>query len=163
MARKAKNPHEIQAGLFSTEQAPLHLPTCEEMQRDVKLTREHKQLGAFVSEHPVDPWKAKHASKITHGCSDYHGMLDKQRDIVVVAIVTDVEERGRIAWVKIEDDTGSCDVLCFSDELERYRFALSKWDISAFSLSMRFDAHRAPAVQLRKAHRLAKFNYSTKL
>lgn len=163
MARKAKNPHDMQCGLFTTDQAPLHLPTCEEMQRDVKLTREHKAIGAFLSEHPVDPWKAKFAERVTHGCGDSHAMIEARVDIFVIGLVTDFDERGRIAWLKVEDETGECGVLCFSDEIERYRFALSKWDISAFSLAVRFDANRAPTLQLKKAHRLAKFNYSSKL
>lgn len=161
--RKASKKSAGQGGLFSTEQAPIHLPQCEEMSRDALLSGERRVLGTFVSGHPVDPFKASHAGRYTHGCSQHHEMIADGGRIVVIGLIVEVIPRGRISWVKVEDETGEAELLCFSDEMERFRFALSKWDISAILIGIRHDAHRAPALQLKRATRLGRFAYEPRL
>lgn len=161
--KKATHRDPSQAGLFSIDQAPLKLPVCDEMSRDELLSGERRVLGAFVSGHPVDPFKIKHAGRYTHGVSQHHQMIETDGRIVVIGLVVDVIERGRIYWIKIEDETGEAEILCFSDEYERFRFALSKWDISAIGITIRRDAHRAPALQLKQATRLGRFAYEPRL
>jgi DNA polymerase III alpha subunit len=165
MVRKATKPRENQPSLFSIEQAPLVLDSCEEWPENVRLSREFDILGTFVSAHPVDAYREKHIAKLTHRPGDYHGMVEFKGRICVLGIVmasVPPTPTRRVGFVTVSDPCGSAEYLVFSDDWDRYCFAMRKWDISAFSLAVRHSPNRAPALQVKSAARLGTFEFSRK-
>jgi DNA polymerase-3 subunit alpha len=147
--------HAGQVGLFAAPTVEdLPLADLPDWPDDTRLWHERRVLGAFVSGHPVIPRREARADSFTHRCRD---SFDMERSvgarIVVAGLVRRYEQRPRIAFLTLEDETGAFDCIAFSDEFERFAHCLMVNAILAVQLKPRFDNDRR-SLQLVNAFRL---------
>lgn len=156
-----QRPHEAlgQGGLFA--EAPiedlkfLELP---EFPQDELLWRERVATGAFLTGHPLDRYRDKLVGKTTHVCREGFDMLGSGTSvrIVVAGLVRSFRRAPRMAFVTLEDHTGTIDVMAFSEEADRYAYALEQDSLVALQLKPKYDNDRS-SLRILKAHQLGRF------
>lgn len=145
-----------QAGLFGdavTED--LNLIELPEWDEDTKLYNERKALGCFLTGHPILKARAKYERSITHTCRERDDMLrsDSRSRIVVAGMIVRYEIAGRIAFLEVQDQTGTLDTILFSEEQQRFAHCLMVNSLVALKLKPRHSETRS-SLQLIEAHRL---------
>ena len=84
-----------------------------------KLRYEKEATGLYITGHPLNNWKDALSRLTTHTIGDLSGLNNKS-DVrvggVIHALRETITKRGdKMAFVMLEDLTGSCDVIIFSD------------------------------------------------
>lgn len=104
------------------------LPLQEELSLEEKLEREREMLGFYFSGHPLDAFSEEMQGFTTHRMEDIENSPCGKATIAgTVTAVRPIDSRkGPMAFVTISDQNGSCEVIFFSDSLERYRSLLSE-------------------------------------
>lgn len=93
------------------------LPEMEEFSQRELLAFEKQLFGFYLTAHPLAPLLNKLATKVTYSLKDVDPAIKKP--IVVGGIITRVRKimtkngNNEMAFVKIEDSTGSCDLVVF--------------------------------------------------
>lgn len=113
-----------QIGLFGQEDSQDNslrkgLPKIDELPRNQLLAFEKELLGFYLTEHPLSPYLALLSTKVTHKIKDLSLEKDIGKKVVLGGIVTGVRriltrrKNTEMAFVKIEDDTGSIETVVF--------------------------------------------------
>ncbi len=92
------------------------------------LTKEKEVLGFYVSSHPLDRWKGWTNCFATHTTAAIKECKQDQRVVVgamIQSVRTVVVKNGRsagqkMAIVTVEDSTGACDCVLFTDAYQRF-------------------------------------------
>lgn len=132
ISSKNKRDSEGQFGLFETDEkkdikkAPLDtLPDIKEFTQEEKLSLEKQLLGFYLTEHPLTSLLAQISGRITHKLfelsSDEHtGQKVKVGGIVASQRIVITKNGGReMAFVTLEDDTGTLDLVVFPTVFEK--------------------------------------------
>jgi DNA polymerase-3 subunit alpha len=117
-----------QSSLFGGGEAAGHayapaLPTVDAWSRGEQLRHERDLMGFYVSGHPLDDYAAESKAFATVKFGESAGVMHES-DVTGIGIVTDVVRKtsksGRpMAFVTIEDTTGTSEVVLFAQSLER--------------------------------------------
>ncbi|MBV9248887.1 MAG: DNA polymerase III subunit alpha [Acetobacteraceae bacterium] len=118
-----------QIALFGEAGAPppLPLPECPDWPPLERLSFEAEAIGFHLSAHPLDAYAQALRRLGVIGCSQVEARAQAGVARVRLAgVVVGVKERvtrtgSRMAWVRISDATGSCEVTLFSEVLSRAR------------------------------------------
>ncbi len=116
-----------QMSLFGGDAAPEpvipSLPEEEEMPLEEKLEREREMLGFYFSGHPLDSFREEIAGFTTHSLDQVAESSCGRAVIAGTVISTRTIEtrKGQMAFVTVADSSSSCEVIFFSDSLERCR------------------------------------------
>ena len=99
------------------------LPTVDPWGRGEQLRHERDLMGFYVSGHPLDDYAAETKAFATVQFGNSAGVMHES-DVTGIGIVTDVVRRtsksGRpMAFVMLEDTTGTSEVVLFAQSLER--------------------------------------------
>jgi DNA polymerase-3 subunit alpha len=99
------------------------LPTVDVWGRAEQLRHERDLMGFYVSGHPLDDYAAETKAFATVSFGDSAGVMHES-DVTGIGIVTEVVRRtsksGRpMAFVMLEDTTGTSEVVLFAQSLER--------------------------------------------
>ncbi|MEZ5065591.1 MAG: DNA polymerase III subunit alpha [bacterium] len=100
------------------------LPEAETWSPSQLLTLEKEALGVYYSGHPLDRWGTEVRSFATARVAELEELADG-RDVVLGGLVTGVrvafDKRGnRMAFLEIEDFTGTVEAIVFSEPMQRY-------------------------------------------
>ena len=116
--------HSLFAGVDGLEDLPLSLKPAPPADRQVKLSWERELLGMYITEHPFIDYRRELKSIIvplkdlaakTHGeVVNIGGMIISSKKVIT-------RENQSMLFVKIEDDTGSLEVIVFPKLLETTR------------------------------------------
>ena len=117
-----------QSSLFGATEGTGHayrpsLPSVEPWGRGEALRHERDLMGFYVSGHPLDDYAAETATFATVQFGDSENVMHES-DVTGIGIVTNVVRRtsksGRpMAFVSLEDTTGTSEVVLFAQSLER--------------------------------------------
>ncbi|MFO7769472.1 MAG: DNA polymerase III subunit alpha [bacterium] len=112
------------------EAGRLDLPDLEPWSLHDMLTREKEALGFYVSGHPLERYRDEVSSFASARLGDLEEIGDNTA-VCVAGIITDVsrktDRRGNpIAFVSLEDFTGSAEVLTFSDAYKAHADLLAE-------------------------------------
>jgi DNA polymerase-3 subunit alpha len=117
-----------QTSLFgeSSDEAALELrlPEVEPWDRADALANEKRLLGFYVSGHPLAKYEKDINMLATITC-DKIGQLKDDSNVVIAGVVSDVREKkskrgGFTGFISLEDFSGSCELIAFSDVYARY-------------------------------------------
>ncbi len=135
-ASKAKTAKEKQVGsLFGedSEEFKIHepeLPNIQPWDDKEKLAREREVLGFYLSDHPLRKFESEFASFATVqlGEPDTFTQEDNVRACgVITEVKTKIDKSGRkMAFIKLDDFTGSCECLMFSKIYEEFGKCIEK-------------------------------------
>jgi DNA polymerase-3 subunit alpha len=105
------------------------LPQADEWPRSQMLHLEKEVLGFYYSGHPLEKWGTEVRSFATTTAAELAECRDGA-DVVVGAMVTTVrgafDRRGnRMAFLELEDFTGTMEAIVFSEPLKRYADCLT--------------------------------------
>lgn len=99
-----------------------HLPQMEELSREELLMFEKQLLGFYISEHPLSNLIEQLAKKVTHRLSDIH---NAKSSVIVGGLITTIKKivtknsNSEMAFVKIDDFTGSLELIVFPQTYAR--------------------------------------------
>ncbi len=120
--------------LFATEgnqvkRVAPELPAVDEWSSSRKLTEEKTMLGFYISGHPLDRYRDELKSFATHTTSNLSEASDG-REVTIGGIITAIKEmldkRGNMmAFVTLEDYSGSVEMILFSDCYAKSRESVS--------------------------------------
>lgn len=149
-----------QMGLFDAagveEPAPAYV-RLPDWDLHTKLWHEREVLGTFVSGHPVNSYRKAFEGKTTHVCRDRYTIETTMPERCVVAgLIRRIDVRPRIAFLTLDDPTGTLELIAFPDEIERYAHCLHANMVIAAKLKVRRDGDRT-GLQLLAAHKLGYF------
>jgi DNA polymerase-3 subunit alpha len=103
-------------------------PTTAKRKIDPKtfLTFEKEALGFYLSGHPLEKYSIEIQSFATHTVAQLAEQRDESQVILggvvsAVKLITQKSSGGQMAFITIEDLTGTCEVIVFSDLLESKR------------------------------------------
>jgi DNA polymerase-3 subunit alpha len=108
------------------------LPDVEEFSKDEKLLLEKELLGFYLTEHPLSKSLGKINSYRTHKLIELTGEEGQPRRVKIGGIISDLRivftrSGGReMAFVKIEDETSSVEVVVFPTIFQKAKAALIK-------------------------------------
>lgn len=121
-----------QMSLFGGGEAPEpvvpSLPELPEIPVDEKLEREREMLGFYFSGHPLDSYSEEIAGFTTHGIREVSS-ADPGRMVIAGTLTakrTIDTRRGQMAFLTVTDMSSSCEVVIFSEVLERHRDLLTE-------------------------------------
>lgn len=136
---------EGQLGLFDlmepeeTVRQSVPLPKIPELSAREKMNMEKETTGLYLSGHPMDDYrdKVRQVGAVSVGAildafgEAETGEFQDGQAVAVAGIVTKVKSKttknnSLMAYVTLEDDTGSIEMLCFSRVLGRYGGCLSE-------------------------------------
>jgi DNA polymerase-3 subunit alpha len=100
------------------------LPAAEEWPAPHLLELEKEALGVYYSGHPLDRWGTEVRSFATGRAAELDELPDG-RDVVLGGLLTSIratfDKRGnRMAFVEVEDFTGTVEGIVFSEPLQRF-------------------------------------------
>ena len=117
-----------QASLFEMgegEELNDQLPEIEELSREELLMFEKQYLGFYITEHPLSSHIKDLEKRVTHRLN----MLTSDKSTVIIGgIITQIKKittrngGQEMAFVKIDDFTGSCELVVFPSVYERTKF-----------------------------------------
>ena len=118
--------HDLFAGTSGgVERVAPRLPDIPEWSTSELLAKEKSTLGFYISGHPLDKYRSELASFATSGTAGLSGAADGREVTVggIVALVkTTVDKKGnQMAFVTLEDFSGSVELILFSDCYEKSR------------------------------------------
>ena len=137
-ANAAKNNMAGQLSLFdivpeeARSEFRIHYPDVGEYKKEMKLAFEKEVLGIYVSGHPLEDYEALWKGHITAKAADF--VLDEEtgtsrirdnQDVTVGGIITEVKIKYTknnqvMAFVTLEDLTGSMEIIVFPKTYETY-------------------------------------------
>ena len=114
------------------------LPDVEEFEKDQLLAFEKEVLGIYVSGHPLEAYQELWKKKITNVASDFY--LDEETGTSIAVddakatiggLITDksvkyTQNNKAMAFITLEDLSGTVEVIVFSRQYERYGTALQE-------------------------------------
>ena len=127
-----------QMGLFemeTEEDAPLseiHVPDVPELSAQERMTMEKETTGLYLSGHPMDSYRrlltgisVAPIGQILQSFSDHTGQFSDEQVLNIAGIVQTVRmkttrNRSVMSYVTLEDDTGSIELLAFSNAVSQY-------------------------------------------
>ena len=175
-AGKRKNV-DGQIGLFdlggSDDDAPIpevHVPDLPELAPDELMKLERETTGLYLSGHPMDAYreKLKGANVVSIGAilesfSDHTDEFSDEQVVNIAGIVQNVKmkttkNQSMMAYVTLEDDTGSMELLTFSNALGQYGSLL--YETSAVVISGRISVRddKDPQMVVNRVWKLADFD-----
>ncbi|MAG59692.1 DNA polymerase III subunit alpha [Candidatus Woesebacteria bacterium] len=124
LSGQGKNTVDGQADLFATDNKEVQsiedkLPDIDDFSKEEKLSLEKQLLGFYLTEHPLSASLAAVSGIVTHKLSEisaeeHTGQKVKLGAIVATQRVVVTKNSGQeMAFVTLEDDTGSLDVIVF--------------------------------------------------
>jgi DNA polymerase-3 subunit alpha len=133
-SQRARN--EAQTGLFGDLAAPEPASPAggdgavQEFTKDELLTMEREMLGLYISDHPLRRWGPVLARRATAPIAHLADLPDR-KEVTVGGLVGTVKRSmtrsgSTMAFVTIEDLTGSIEVLVFPRAYEQYGLALKR-------------------------------------
>ena len=106
----------------------IHLPLVPEADRKEKLNWERELIGTYMSEHPLTPYLNEIRRVVTHFANSLQEAQHEEKTRVagmVSGIRPHQTKTGKMmAWVQLEDMTGTIELVLFPRTWERYQFAL---------------------------------------
>ena len=133
IATTRKKNLEGQIGLFSLlddedEAASIPIPKLPEMSRGEMLTLEKETMGIYISGHPMDDYRSLlRNTRVVHigDLMDEEKNFQDDQIVSVAGIVQAVKMKttrsnSMMAYVTVEDDTASMEMLAFSNVLNQY-------------------------------------------
>ena len=175
-AGKRKN-IDGQIGLFdlggSDDDAPIpevHVPDLPELAPDELMKLERETTGLYLSGHPMDAYreKLKGANVVSIGAilesfSEHTDEFSDEQVVNIAGIVQNVKmkttkNQSMMAYVTLEDDTGSMELLTFSNALGQYGSLL--YETSAVVISGRISVRddKDPQMVVNRVWKLADFD-----
>jgi DNA polymerase-3 subunit alpha len=175
-AGKRKNV-DGQIGLFdlggSDDDAPVpevHVPDLPELAPDELMKLERETTGLYLSGHPMDAYheKLKGANVVSIGAilesfSEHTDEFSDEQVVNIAGIVQNVKmkttkNQSMMAYVTLEDDTGSMELLTFSNALGQYGSLL--YETSAVVISGRISVRddKDPQMVVNRVWKLADFD-----
>ena len=175
-AGKRKNV-DGQIGLFdlggSDDDAPIpevHVPDLPELAPDELMKLERETTGLYLSGHPMDAYreKLKGANVVSIGAilesfSEHTDEFSDEQVVNIAGIVQNVKmkttkNQSMMAYVTLEDDTGSMELLTFSNALGQYGSLL--YETSAVVISGRISVRddKDPQMVVNRVWKLADFD-----
>lgn len=129
------------------------LEPVEEWSAGERLAYEREALGFYASGHPLDDYAEQWERSATISCADI-GSCEQDSEQVVVGLLKDVRtivtRRGsHMAFGMVEDYSGSCEVVLFSEALETERERLVQNEVMGFFGSTDFRRDREQLVVTR--------------
>ena len=121
-----------QMSLFGGDAAPQpaipSLPEKEEMPLEEKLELEREMLGFYFSGHPLDSFTEEVAGFTSH---KLHELAESPAGRAVIAGTVVAKRvidtrKGQMAFVTVADSSSSCEVIFFSEALERFREVINE-------------------------------------
>ena len=115
-------------GMLEEESAPIPIPSMQEFDRAELMSMEKETTGMYISGHPMDDYRARlkgsHVVPIGSLLADDNPYRDEQI-ISVAGIVQSIKMKttrsgSMMAYVTVEDDTGTIEMLAFSNVLSQY-------------------------------------------
>ncbi len=113
-----------ESGQAALSEPPLHdVPVWTNMER---LKKERDMIGFYLSGHPLDKFKDDISLFCSHDLSVEHlSELDERTKVVCAGIITSIkalrDKKGRpFAFLTMEDEYGSAEVIAFSNVYDRY-------------------------------------------
>jgi len=132
---KAKN-LEGQIDLFAltegVEPEEVKLPDIPEFTRKILVAYEKEVTGLYLTGHPMDEYrellsslKTTSIGRIISGAEEENGGLRDEQDMTVAGMIAKVRMKttrsdSMMAYVELEDDTGTIELIVFPKTLERY-------------------------------------------
>ena len=174
-AGKRKNV-DGQIGLFDlggSDDAPIpevHVPDLPELAPDELMKLERETTGLYLSGHPMDAYreKLKGANVVSIGAilesfSEHTDEFSDEQVVNIAGIVQNVKmkttkNQSMMAYVTLEDDTGSMELLTFSNALGQYGSLL--YETSAVVISGRISVRddKDPQMVVNRVWKLADFD-----
>ncbi|TMJ09870.1 MAG: DNA polymerase III subunit alpha, partial [Bacillati bacterium ANGP1] len=121
-----------QTGLFDMgSEAPPSLDASgEEFSREELLTMEKEMLGLYISDHPLHRWQPVLSQRVTAQLAQLPDLPDR-REVVVGGLVSSVKRTitrsgSSMAFLTLEDLTGSVEVVVFPRVYEQQAYALKR-------------------------------------
>ena len=121
-----------QTGLFDMgSEAPPPLDAAgEEFSREELLTMEKEMLGLYISDHPLHRWQPLLSQRVTAQLAHLPDLPDR-REVVVGGLVSSVKRTitrsgSSMAFLTLEDLTGSVEVVVFPRVYEQQAYALKR-------------------------------------
>jgi len=121
-----------QTGLFDMgSEAPPPLDASgEEFSREELLTMEKEMLGLYISDHPLHRWQPVLSQRVTAQLAQLPDLPDR-REVVVGGLVSSVKRTitrsgSSMAFLTLEDLTGSVEVVVFPRVYEQQAYALKR-------------------------------------
>ena len=104
------------------------LPDVEPWSQAEQLAREKELLGFYFSGHPLSKHKLELQMFSSHSLNQIHELLDKavvKTGVIITGVKKHLDRRNRtMAFVTIEDLTGTGEMIVFSDAYEKYQSIL---------------------------------------
>jgi DNA polymerase-3 subunit alpha len=115
---------DAEAGNATLDARQAGLPDLPEWSMHEMLAREKEALGFYVSGHPMERYRDEVNAFTSNRISDLEGVPDNH-DVTVAGIITSinrkVDRKGNpLAFVGLEDFTGTVEVIVFSDAYQEY-------------------------------------------
>lgn len=162
-ARRRAEKENGQGSLFggvAEETARPLLPAADPWDPGEELRREKAALGFFVSAHPLDPWRSTLESLGCIRTQDLEGASDG-RDLVLGGIPIHAkvssDKKGRdMAFITVEDFTGTVECLAFADPFAECREVLTSDQPVLIKGRLSTREQEKPKILLEEAHLLEK-------
>ena len=131
--RLQRNRTQGQTGLFDLGGESEPLPPggqVQEFTREEMLAMEKEMLGLYISDHPLKRWERVLARRVTATIAQLADCSDRQ-EVVVGGLVSNVKRSitrsgSTMAFLALEDLTGSIEVLVFPRAYEQLPYALKR-------------------------------------
>ena len=157
----------------SDDDAPIpevHVPDLPELAPDELMKLERETTGLYLSGHPMDAYreKLKGANVVSIGAilesfSEHTDEFSDEQVVSIAGIVQNVKmkttkNQSMMAYVTLEDDTGSMELLTFSNALGQYGSLL--YETSAVVISGRISVRddKDPQMVVNRVWKLADFD-----
>ncbi len=120
---------ELMGSAGSVEDAPIRLPDIKQESGRERLEWEKELLGVYAMSHPLQHISVSVRKIITCQCNELDGNYDG-RLVTMIGMISDVRQimtkKGdRMAFVKLEDMQGQCEVVVFPRVYEEYSHLLT--------------------------------------
>ncbi len=115
---------DMLGGSAAVKASPIRLPNIDEAPGRERLQWEKELLGIYVASHPLQQLNIDLTGKVTCQCAELNESHDGS-SAVLVGMISDVRQintkKGdRMAFVQLEDLSGTCDVVIFPRTFEEY-------------------------------------------
>ncbi|MEZ4833276.1 MAG: OB-fold nucleic acid binding domain-containing protein [Caldilineaceae bacterium] len=107
------------------QEVPIELPKIEETSSKERLQWEKELLGVFASSHPIQQLKVDLMQIVTCSCAE---LSERHHDKVVTVggmladVRTTITKKGdKMAFLRLEDMVGQCEVVLFPRTYEQYK------------------------------------------
>ena len=171
IASSRKRNIEGQMGLFAMledddKAAAIPIPKLDEMKKADLMALEKETTGIYLSGHPMDDYRAflRNTHVISMGkLLDEENTYQDDQIVSVAGIVQDVKMKttrnnSMMAYVTVEDDTGSLEMLAFSNVLNQYASLLRENQpvVITGRLSLRDD--KDPQIVINRVRHISDFS-----